>query len=118
MPVQSADMWVGEYGGTSGCMQKNTQCWLDIRLTGKKTYSVDLIVADRFDAKKIKCKITGKGFKRGKSGGLVGKWEGHKTEIIGDPTNDEGLAVYGHRWSDGEACDFLVSRENFFEIGD
>jgi hypothetical protein len=116
--AQDADRWAGEYSGSSGCMLEATQCWLDIRLTGRKTYKVDLIVAEQLDDDKVKCKITGKSFSLDEDGALVGKWEGHPTRLIRDPTENEGITVSGQRWSDKMACGFLVAQEQFFMIGD
>lgn len=54
----AADQYEGQYGAAGDCaaMGKSaTQCWIDIKRSGKG-YVVDFVVADRMDASKVVCK--------------------------------------------------------------
>jgi hypothetical protein len=54
--AQARDIFDADWGADGNSCKKDAQCWIEIRKPGKANkYTLKFIVADRFDASKVRC---------------------------------------------------------------
>lgn len=115
----SRDPFVGEWSGDCG---PKVQCWLDVAKKSKN-YPVRFIVADRMDAKKVRCEVAGH-MTRGPvryapqesyDDGLTGNLSGSITYVA--VLEGGSSVIVGGGLTAGLACGKYIMQQVYYPIG-
>jgi hypothetical protein len=73
--AQARDIFDADWGADGNSCQNNEQCWIEIEKPGKANkYTLKFIVADRFDASKVRCSAEATAEKSSRGNFLAGEF--------------------------------------------